>query len=271
MYNTELAVKAVGLRLPDAPLSKRDTNCNCCGRPIKSGDPAHPLKVSDAFMDDAWFANRSGQVCPFCNAMLSSRVSKKLGSANAIVYTEEGAFPIAKDNHRTWFLLAPPKKPFVVTASSTINFQHVVWKAPVTLSPDMIFVAWPTRIMTIRHRVLIRAVEACSRIAQEVALLKETASNDPKKKKKKRGSVKALSHPYICLDRNLGDLNHGLIRPDINALATESESLAADLRFLETLSLGETWALATLVKAKPEVPEKPEPLKLDPNTLLSSK
>lgn len=270
MHNTEIAVKSIGIKLPDAPQSEHDTTCACCGRQIQTGDPYHPLDLSGAFMDDAWFVSRSGVSCPWCNAMLSSLVSKKLGSANAIVYTDEGAFPIAKDNNRTWFLLNPPKTPFVVTASATINFQHVVWKAPVSLSPDMIFIAWPTRIMTIRHKVLMRAVEACSRISLEVVALKESANNDPKSKKKK-APIKALSHPYICLDRNLGDLNHGAIRPDIRELAAQSKTLAADLALLETLSLGETWALSTLVKAKPEVPEKPEPLKLDPNTLLTSK
>ena len=267
IYNTELAARAVGVRLPPGEKALENTSCTYCGRPIAIGDLCEPLKIGrGAFMDDAWFATRSNVACLNCIAMTSSQVAKKLGSANCIVYSAEGALPIAKDASRTWFLLTPPKPPFVVTASGTINFQHVVWKAPVTYSTDLIYVAWPSRIMTIRHKVLLQATKVCRSISEDVLLAKEAAQAAEKRLKK---PIKDMSHPFIYLDRELRNLNHAQIRPDVRALAVSNPSIARGIAFLNGLSLGETWALATLVKSKPEQPVKPEALAIDPNVLIN--
>jgi len=183
LYNTEIAVKGLRVKIPDAPAAETATVCTCCGRPIPKGAPAfNKLPVSDAFMDDAWLAARSGAVCPYCYAMTSTAVTKALGSCNCLVYTLDGAFPISTDVYRAWFLQNPPEPPFVVTASKTSKYQHVVWKAPVTLSHEMIFVAWPTQILTIRHSVLMEAVSVCELAMEEFSKLKE--GEKPQKGKK---------------------------------------------------------------------------------------
>lgn len=266
LFNTELAVRSVGVRLPEGEKARGDTACMFCGKPIPIGSSCQPVKLGrGSFMDDAWFPIRSQVSCLHCVAMTSSKVAKKLGSANCIVYTLDGALPIAKDAARAWFLLTPPEPPFVVTASATINFQHLIWKSPVTYSRELIHVGWPTRTMTIRHSVLMRAVEVCRAVAAAAMEAKEAAL---KESKKKGAKVKPMTHPYICLDRELSDLNHGIIRPDIAALAKTIPAIADGLAFLKGLSLGETWALATLVKSKQEVPTKPDPLDTVPADVL---
>lgn len=267
-FNTEIAIRGLGLQLPQAKASEKETFCTCCGRPIKVGDPYQPLKFgADSFMDDAWFATRSHMACPWCAAALSSLVCKALGSCNSIVYTSEGAYPIATDEHRAWFLLNPPKGPFVVTASGTKNYQHVVWKAPVTLSSDLIFIGWPSRIMTIRHATLMRAVQVCREVGEAAKKIKEEGMAERKRKK----AANDIPHPYVSLDRSLNDVDHAAIRSDIASMVGQSPIIAGGLAFLATLSLGETWALATLVKAKSVEPIKPEKLVLASDVLLTGK
>ena len=273
IYNTELAARAVGVHLPSGAPARADTQCMFCGRLIKENEACVKKTIArGSFMDDAWFAARSGVACVFCETMTSSSVTKALGSANCLVYTRDGVFPIAKDSARTWFLLTPPEPPFVVTASATINFQHVVWKGQTTYDHNMIFIAWPTRIMTIRHNTLMQAVEVCRELSVLVPNAKEAANTEAlatKGKKSKPKQAKPISHPYIVLDRELNDINHGAFRPDISALAGRDPAIAERLEFLKQLTLGETWALATLVKAKQEEPIKPEPIVLDKNALFN--
>lgn len=260
IYNTELVLQAIGVDPPKGKAAKADTFCCCCGKKILAGEDCLPFGASDGFMGQPYFAVDSGVYCPYCAGAFDTRTIRKMGARNSIVYTTAGAFPISKDEHRQHFLMTPPQPPFIVTASATSNYQHVVWKTPVTLSLDMIYVGWPNRTMTIRHPVLMQAVHVAQSIGKAMAEARKTAS-------KKKGD-KLIPHPYRCLDRNLTDLGHGRIRPDALSLARENDDVRNGLDFLSKLSLGETWALATLAKTKPDPPVRPEMFPLFPRDIL---
>ena len=256
MRNTEFIATALGLPGPaaDAPLAPALTSCAVCGRVINKGDVCHPKVFSDAFMDDAWLISRSKAYCHYCASTISASFSLK--SKNCLVVSAEGAYPISKDPERAWFLLNPPKPPFVMTASKDVNFQHVLWKTPLTETLDNIYVGWPTRIMTINHSRLLAAVEACRVVAAELTRI--ATEGQPGKKAKKAKDF-AYSHPYIFLDRDLSDGRHGQLMT--SALELRSNPvMKTHIDLLQNLSLGETWALATLVKRKTEIPECPPPL-----------
>ncbi len=258
LYNTEIALNAIGVAPPKGKPAPKDTFCCCCSRPIPAGAEYLPFKASDAFMSHAFFAANSGVFCPFCAGCFDTRTIKKLGACNCIVFTNNGAYPITKNEHRKHFLLSPPNPPFVVTASATTNYQHCVWKAPITLSLDVIYVSWPDKTLTIRHPTLLQAVEVAQRIGQIM-----TENNGLKGKK-----AKVVHHPFCSLDRNLKDIRHGQIRHDALALAVENDEVRNGVNFLSNLSLGETWALSTLLVATPIEATHPGMFPLLPNNIL---
>ena len=41
LYNTEIAIKSLGVKLPETTPSLVETTCACCSRHISVGDPYH--------------------------------------------------------------------------------------------------------------------------------------------------------------------------------------------------------------------------------------
>lgn len=266
-YSTEIAVKALGVTVVQGALTAKENSfCACCGRPVNKDEKYHALNVSDAFMDDAFFAIKSNIQCNYCSAFMSSSVSGKVGNMNCYVFTEEGAYPISTDDNRTWFLLTPPEPPFTVMVSNTKNFMHILWKTPVTLSHEMMFIGWPHKIMTIRHKTLLKAVEVCKEISNLYMETKTTGVSDSKKK-----LINPITHPYISLNRKLDELKHGLFRPDIIDMAAKNKDIAGGIKFLQKLTEGETWALSTLSKANLNIPLKPDKFTLPADALTRKK
>jgi CRISPR type IV-associated protein Csf1 len=160
------------------------------------------------------------------------------------VHTRQGSFVLTKDAERVAFFLQPPSPPYVVVLNEGTNTLHHAWCAEVTLDNEQIAVRFGKQNLIIRHSKLMKAVELCEEAAQ---LLNE--NNNSKNKVKK-----VFTHPYKVLDRNLSDLNHGQFKDDSLLLAHTNPRMAEILDILSDNTLGETWALAALVKAKKEEP-----------------
>lgn len=230
IFPTQLAVEALGLTATGVP-STRESSCCMCSAPIHKGDLyVHP-DFGKGFMDATSLASRSGAVCGFCATSKQIAVLRNMQKA---VFSKDGAFPLAKDVHRAWFLLTPPEPPFVAVISDAMT-QHLVWRTPVSWSKDVFVVRLGQQLLKIRRPMLIKAVESAA----------DFMANDEKNSKSKN----PMKHPFATLSRELDGLSHGAIRPEFIGRVPD---------ILLKLTPGELWAMATLAKRDTPIPEAPE-------------
>lgn len=190
-------------------------------RPLLEGEPCVPFKPGANFMDDAIIA-RSSIVSGAAALFLAKSVMMKTQRA---VFCTQGAFSLATDAARGWFFLSPPEPPYVAVIADSM-LQHLVWRAPVNLSRELIQFRHGAKIHSIRRTRLIQFLDA----------------------------LRAHDGPaFVILDREGKHPSHGILRRDC------PPDLA---QLLSDATPGELIALATLAKKKPVAPERPEPFTL---------
>lgn len=249
--SSELAARALSLPLLGSPHKDEPCQCSMCAKTINPGDLAGPLVTSNVFTNWLDLTPATGMVCGFC---LTTKEQSVMRFLQRSVITAKGIYPISKDENRAWFLLTPPEPPFSVVVSTgafTAAF-HLHWRTPVTLSKDLINVRIDDIVSSIRRPVLERAIAA----SDEMVDLLETAQKA--KAPIRRGQPpKRAPHPFMALDRSLGNPNHGRLKPQ--AVDAAKAAGRQDLvHLLMSLTPAETWALATLIKTN-----RPEPIKPD--------
>jgi CRISPR type IV-associated protein Csf1 len=260
VYASELVCKALnltptGIPKKDVRLDDKDaghehehTHCAMCARPLEDDTLVEPQSFTNTFTDQAALLAGQGLVCGFCAVSSKQNVLRYLQNC---VVTKDGVYSIGKDKYRTWFLLTPPPAPFVAIdrdGAPTAAF-HLHWKSPVTYDTNLIKVRFGGRTLTVRHPVLMQAITDCKLVADEMQ------SRRPDKKKKD-----SLNHPFRWLARKMDDSSHGVLSDEAIAISEDpnaSNEYREAFSRLKTLSTGELWALATLVKSKPEAPEQP--------------
>lgn len=247
MYrSSRIIAEAVKIAPFGSHIADSDTFCCMCGAPIKPGEEVtpSPLKGQAAFTDELSMAYATSRMaCRWCTPFVAKGYSKaNMAIAANKVHTSEGSFVLTKDAERVAFFLQPPSPPYVVVLNEGTNTLHHAWCAEVTLDNEQIAVRFGKQNLIIRHSKLMSAVGLCEEAAQIL--------NDSKSKTIK----KVYNHPYKSLDRNLTDLNHGQFTNQALELATHNPRMAEILDILSDNTLGETWALAALVKAKKEEP-----------------
>jgi CRISPR type IV-associated protein Csf1 len=216
----------------------KPTHCAMCAKTILPGEPHSPLKAGELFSDTRDLGIFSGVVCGAC------AVVRKKTALNGLAYcvsTQDAIYPIARDEHKAWLLLTPPKPPFVAVHSST-KMMHLIWRTPVTLSQDLIVLRYGLRVLYIRPARLRVLVE----LAQEILEKREAA-----------GEKAPWRSPFISVDRDFREPSHGQIHPKAMAVMSEKQR-----EFLTALTPGEVWASGVLLKAKPPVPTMPEPISI---------
>lgn len=231
-YPSEVIASALALK-PEVSLpiwKKSPTHCSHCGIVIAEGEPYSPLKAGAFFSDTRDLAEGNALVCWRC-VHLRSKVL--MNGLSFTVTTKDNIYPIAKDVHKAWLLLAPPEPPFVAVHSSS-TMQHLAWRTPVTLSKDLIYLRYGPALYTIRPALLNRAMQ----IAESLSVRAGEAWMTP-----------------MFLDRKADEEYHGRLNPKAAPLLTEDER-----EFFLNLGAGERWALAYLMHSKRPTPEKPEPI-----------
>ena len=157
------AIARLGLGLPPAegPAADNDTTCMACGATIAAGEPAVPWKPSKStFTDWPHLERQTGVVCRDCGPFLENRVLTK---TQKCVVSRAGAWSLAKDAHRVWWLTDPPKTPFVAVISDSMK-QHLVWRAQPTLDRDLLHLQLGRRTLTIDRPRALEAVDWCREI-----------------------------------------------------------------------------------------------------------
>jgi CRISPR type IV-associated protein Csf1 len=188
-------------------------------------------------MDDASLAGRESSderiACGYCIPFLGKTI---LSNTQRCVFSATGTFPASKLIHKKWLLLHPPEGESVWVHNDT-KMGHVVWKAPVTRSPDFILVQFGNRCLSIRRRVVLDALAICGKFQLSFPT---------------EGKKKPPRSPFFNItDLGLSDLGSGSLRLDAHAHLS-----GAELAHLSGLSLGEMWALEILL-ATPEAEEPP--------------
>jgi len=225
---SKLACQALNLA-PLGSATSHPDRCALCGGPIAAGDAIEPWKPGPNFLDHP----STGAACtlePFdghhacgeCARMATKPVMEALGYA---CITADAAYPLATDVQRSWLLTEPPEPPFVVVIR-TAQLQHLVWRAPVTLSRELIRACIGGHTVPIRRPLVWEALE---RIDTHLG----------------------GRHPFIRLDRNGDHPAHGRLRTDLDP---------ASVRWFRRLGPGELWALSVLAKRNPPTPTRGEPI-----------
>ena len=254
---SEFACRSAGLDPEGVPYKGPDINCAFCGRPITTGDLHVPKSIGENFLDASALASPGhATVCGWCAACKGKSF---LGRVGGTVFTRDGAFSIMTDDARAWFFLTPPKPPFMAVLKTITKSQHLVWRAPMTYSLEAIQLRFGPNVMTLRHSVLMKAVEVCREVGAAITSYREQPQDKGKGKGKKK-PAKAAGHPFDFLSRDMKDPRGARFKKDALDLAAVDPGIAKKLEFLRRLTDGELWALATLCKETPAVPKKPEPL-----------
>lgn len=249
---SKIVAEALGLEPLGLDIANQDTTCCMCGSPIKEGEPVcwGPLQGAPNFTDEFLMASRSNVSCQWCSRFVKKGYSKKpLFAAANKVHTKEGSFEINTDACRVWFFLTPPEPPYVAVLNEGMNAQHHAWCAPVTLDNEQMEIKYGKTFMTIRHSRLLKAIEYCREAA-------DILNNHDYGKKK----YTPVTHPYRVLDRNMVNLEHGRFLARAEMIAAVNPRMAEILEFLKNNTLGETWALSSIVKKKQETPDKKGPV-----------
>lgn len=254
---SEIVSRGLGLQPAEGPLAKRPCQCMACGQPIATGAVAVPWRPPvGTFTDYQYLVDKQGVLCAWCPAFTAANMMDR---TQKMVANCHGAWQLAKDDHRAWLLESPPDPPFVAVVSDQQR-QHLVWRAPVTLSKELIGVQVGRRSLWIDRTALADRLHDCTESASMMRRL---------------GYQVTPNHPFARLDRDLLDAGHGCLNDTALALLAADDSADADhddtagvrrslrdrLCRLLTTTEGELWALAVLAKATPPTPT-PESLSL---------
>lgn len=249
IYSSAFARKAAGFKpIESVEVNQENVVCGFCGAPLPKGSMANKLKLGQSFVDRIYMAEPNSKFkCPDCESI---NVPEILRNRRSSVVTEEGWFPVSKWHHLCWFLLNPPRPPFLFFVSDSKNAflqQHMVWRTPVSLSPELFYLRHGNDLFVINHSRLMAAFKACQVVTDALnAYIDDKYQNDS-------GSSK-LRHPFLSLDDQRANTSHGSINPLVYELEGRVDPDLINL--IAGLNSGEAWALFRLVFSK-NTPEKP--------------
>lgn len=138
--------------------AEEDGCCQFCGAEIAKGEPIGNTQAPPTWLDAPMKANkRSDMGCTACPVVFD----RFFGKGSRCVFSEEGVFPVGKGVDKAAMLLDPPKGP-QLWALRNAKKAHVIWKANLTLDPQLIRVQIGNgssfirreRLLDIAHRVI---------------------------------------------------------------------------------------------------------------------
>lgn len=241
---SHLTIQAAGIKAIGAVLAGPDhvgQRCAVCGADINPGDPIDKLDLPRTFTNQSSLAIPNGKWrCGACNAIMGN--SEFQMGASTILVCSDGVFPIVRKEHRAWAFLTPPEPPFVI-AIQNAKQQHVIWRAPVSLSKDLIMVRLGEQIFRLRRQKLLNCVEIAKRI--------DAARITPGRPVKD-----AIENPFVN-DWKFQSAEGGRLKSWVWKLQAEQKIAPEDFVELTTLNGGEAWALTAFLSA---TITKPDPL-----------
>lgn len=238
---SELAVTAAKLEPSGTHHASGLCHCAMCGLTIQAGELISDFNYGDTFTDFNALAYRESKViCGNCRTIWRSEF---MGGYAKSVMTEQGIFPFSKMENQAYFLLNPPRTPFLMLLSDQKK-QHLVWRSPINTVRDVFAFRFGSALLVIRHQYLLQALDATKLLVDK--------HNEGKKK------MHHIKTPFVRLDWNLTSPSHGQIRESVLSLDDAESRRAVGL--LRGATHGEKWALCPILACKS--PVKPEPYHL---------
>jgi len=246
---SQIVVEALGW-LPDGVPSKAHCTCVCCGVHISPGDLWAPISFKRGFVDTSSFAAPGSiDMCGWCAVVTGVEGLQR--SARGI-FSAAGVTPFGVWLAMKAALLDPPEPPFVALYA-TKNNQHMAWRAPISFNRDLFYVRLGEDSLLIRRPILLEALEASSRLRvalDEYFQKKKTSSGSKSSpagdalKLRAKSARRVVPHVFLRLSSDIKDADHGVINPALYKLdGIRDGKMGDDIRLLETLTLGELWAL----------------------------
>lgn len=241
---SRLMTKACGLPLEGTHFvteSMIGERCAVCGDTLRTGEPVDELNLPPSFTNHASLAIPGGEWrCGACTSVMTRSVFQM--AASTVIFSEEGVFPIVKKEHRAWAFMTPPEGPFAICVQNAKQ-QHVVWRAPVSLSKENILVRVGEQVLRIRRQVLMNAR------AEAIHL-------DGLKRAQGRPTKDGYENPFY-VDWKLQSVASGDFKSWLNTLLFTHQISPKDIPAILSLNGAEAWALGAVLH---DNPVKPEPI-----------
>lgn len=220
----------------------KTARCVMCGIEMNCGQQAAAWSPTDSFTNWAHLsAPESTHVCPACAG--AWRIEFTQGWATGAVYNADGVHKTNSADTLAYMLLNPPATPFVWVKGDQKQ-QHLVWRTPVTVDPDLLRVRLGEKVATIRRLTVLATLKL---VRDTEKILAEFPKDKRLPKKLNPGNESGI---FKYLDWGIYSVDHALLSDGFLALSKEDQVFATLREKLESLNFGEVWALMILLKTK---------------------
>lgn len=172
--------------------------CRACGAPTKEADEISPSSLKETFTDFSSLAQPESTIlCAACDTVLSKPGVFLQLKSGVSVFNDSAIYQLEEkgltQSHLSWLWQSPPPVPFCVVVK-TGKQQHLTWRAPVTVSPDKIFVRMGETLGVIRRKILFAARN------EALALKPFNPDRTKGKPKKEKFGAPLAETPFFCGD-----------------------------------------------------------------------
>ncbi len=249
-----IALQALGLHPSGnlkATASGPTIRCAMCGADIEPGALYDKLDLPESFTNKLAMAIPGGEhICGACKAVMNEGAFQQ--SLSTAIVSAKGYFPIMKKENRAWAFLEPPEPPFFVTIQNAQQ-QHVVWRAPVSLSREIILVRVGEQVLRLRRQKLKAAREIVLRLDdfRHRVSVHDCKARTPKKA---AAAQDAAESPFVA-DWKYQSADGGAMKQWYRDLVAAGNVPKEDQAVLTSLNAGEAWALQAVLHRKLVGPE----------------
>lgn len=229
--------EALGIQPVTSRKLKTDGACTMCGVEMTAGEECAPFAPEAGFNDYASLKRPGdGIICGHCAALWTKA---RLMGLQSFVATEHQVYDLGNPGIRSAALLSPPDPPFlfVLGTMSKPQFQHLIWRTPLSLSKDLFTVRLGGSLMQIRPRVVKEAVAASQQLLDAYRAIN----------KRYKGSV-----PFVY-ERTATDVAFGQIHPSFLPLKDDAPELSTAITFLQSQSRATLWAAGQVLIIPPSL------------------
>ena len=249
-----IALQALNLAPQGDHVAHKEDSIRCamCGTFVNPGETYSFLMLKESFTNQLAMAIPGGtHVCGACHVVMNTGAFQ-MSLATAVV-SASGYFPIMKKENRAWAFLDPPEPPFFITVQNAQQ-QHVVWRAPVSLSKDLILVRVGEQILRLRRPQLIKARDIVFRL-NEYRRNAARTGNKEKKTPDFAESPLVAEWKYQSVDGGTVKAWYSNSNPEKPGLLEIGAVTLAEHAHLMSLNAGEVWALQAVLHYKPVKPD----------------
>ena len=162
---SRLVCEAFGIEPLAADTAQQPATCAMCGSPIAPGEPCEVDPFRPSFTAIAEIDPRDGIViCAWCYAVFEGSPGSRpvRYRANRAAVWRGGAVDVKRRGALRAVIESPPEPPYLVVryAESAKGYnRHLVFRAPVNLSRDLVQIRTESRVHTIRRPVWMACMD----------------------------------------------------------------------------------------------------------------